>query len=63
MVAKQEGDLGRDGLGVQISRCKVLYIEWVSNKVLLCSTGNYIQYPVLSHNEKQYEKEHTCIYN
>ena len=24
------------------------------NKVLLYSTGNYIQYPVINHNEKEY---------
>ena len=29
-----------------ISRCKLLYIEWINNKVLLYSTGNYIQYSV-----------------
>ena len=28
-----------------ISRCKLLHIEWINNKVLLYSTGNYIQYP------------------
>ena len=30
------------------------------NNVLLCSTGNYAQYPVISHNGKEYEKE--CEY-
>ena len=25
------------------SRCKLLHLEWVSNEVLLYSTGNYIQ--------------------
>ena len=29
----------------------------MNNKVLLYSTGNYIQYPVRNHNGKQYEKE------
>ena len=43
-----------------ISRCKLLYIEWIDNKVLLYSTGNYIQYPVIKHNGKEYEKE--CVY-
>ena len=33
-----------------ISRCKLLYIEWTNNKVLLYSTGNYIQYPMINHN-------------
>ena len=37
-----------------ISRCKLLYqyIEWKNNKVLLYSTGNYIQYPMINHNGK-----------
>ena len=36
----------------------------VINKVLLYSTGNYIQYPVINHNGKEYEKEYIymCIY-
>ena len=25
------------------SRCKLLYLEWISNEILLYSTGNYIQ--------------------
>ena len=39
----------RAGLGAEASRCKPLHIERM-NKVLLQSTGNYIQYPVISHN-------------
>ena len=35
-----------------------LYTEWINNKVLLCNTGNYIQYPVISHSGKEYEKEY-----
>ena len=38
-----------------VSRCK-LYREWINNKVLLYRTGNYIQYPVINHNGKEYEK-------
>ena len=45
-----------------ISRCKLLYREWISNKVLLYSTRNYIQYPEINCNGKEYEKEHTHIY-
>ena len=29
-----------------ISRCKLVYIEWVNNKFLLYSPGNYIQYSI-----------------
>ena len=50
---------GRQGRGMDwefgISRCKLLYIGWI-NKVLLYSTGNCIQYPVINHNGKEYEK-------
>ena len=37
-----------------ISRCKLLYIGWINNKVLLYSTGNYIQYTVINPNGKEY---------
>ena len=36
-----------------ISRCKLLYIEWINNKVLLYNTGNYIQYSVINENDKE----------
>ena len=26
-----------------VGRCKLLHLEWISNGVLLCSKGNYIQ--------------------
>ena len=37
-----KGDRVEDG----ISRCKLLYTEWINNKVLLYRTGNTIQYLV-----------------
>ena len=37
-----------------VDRYKLLYIEQINNKVLLYSTGNYIQYPVINHNGKEY---------
>ena len=54
--------MGDEGMDWEsgISRCKLLYIEWINNEVLLYSTGNYIQYPVINHNGKEYEKE--CVY-
>ena len=30
---------------------------------ILYSTGNYIQYPVINHNGKEYEKEYIYMYN
>ena len=47
---------------VGVSRCKLLFIEWINNKVLLYSTGNCTQYPVINPNGKEYEKEcYLCI--
>ena len=33
-----------------VSRCKLLYLKWISNGVLLYSTGNYVQYLGLEHD-------------
>ena len=54
VVAKQ----GKEGMDWEfgISRYKLLYREWINNKVLLYSTRNYIQYPMINHNRKEYEK-------
>ena len=40
----------------EVSRCKPLYVEWINNKVLLNITGNYIQYPMINNNGKEYFK-------
>ena len=61
VVAKGERDEGGIDWEFGISRYKLLYIEWINNKVLLYSTENYIQYPVINHNRKEYEKEYICI--
>ena len=56
---------GADGRGMEwqsgISRCKLLYVEWINSKVLLGSTGNYIQYPVIPHTRKEYLKKKMCV--
>ena len=45
----------------EISRCKLLYIEWIS-KVSLYSPGNYIQYPVTNYNGNAMKKN-VILYN
>lgn len=48
------GDRSGEQSEFGISRYKLVYIEWISNKVLLpYSTGNYIHYPVINHNGKK----------
>ena len=47
---------GEMGWEFEISRCKLLYTEWINNIVLLYSTGNSFQYPVIiNHNGKEYK--------
>ena len=50
VVAKGEGE----GRGMDrefgVSRCK--HFEWISNKVLLCNTGNHIQSLEINHDGK-----------
>ena len=64
---EQTCDCHRGGMdwGFGIDRCKLSHTGWINNKVLFYSTGKYIQYPVISHNGKEYEKLHIgiCIYN
>ena len=57
---KPYGYQRRKGWEFGISRNMPLYIKYISNKVLLYSIGNYIQYPVINHSRKEYEKE--CVY-
>ena len=46
----------------RVSRCKLSYIEWINNKVLQYSTGNYIQNPMINHKEKEYFKKNIYMY-
>ena len=58
-----QGEGGGEGMDWEfgVNRCKLVYTEWISNKVLLYSTGNYIQYPMINHNGKEYKKEYIYI--
>ena len=40
--------------GVGVSRCKLLYIAWINNNVLLYSTEKCICYPMIHHDGKEY---------
>ena len=45
----------------EISRCKLLCIEWINSKVLLNSTKDYIQYPVINHHGKYKQRMCVCV--
>ena len=55
VVAKEEDECGREGLGAWGWQMQTHIKGW-TNKALLYSTGNYIQYPVINHSGKEYEK-------
>ena len=58
LVAKEEAGGGEMDGEFGISRCKLVYIEWIDNKVLLHSTGNDVQYAVTNHNGRECEQEY-----
>ena len=46
-----------------VSRCKPLHLEWIRNKVLLYSIGNYIQsLPLPLGNQKSVLHVHEFVY-
>ena len=44
-----------------VDKCKLLHLEWISNMVLLHSTGDCVQSLEIEHDGRQYE-EKECIY-
>ena len=62
-LAKREGIGGAMHWEVGVSRCKLLYIEWINNKFSLHSAGNYIQYPMINHSgKKNFKNQYVCVY-
>ena len=56
MVTKGEKDRERTDWEFGVSKCKLLYVGWINNKVLLYNSGNYIKYFEKNHNGKEHEK-------
>ena len=54
---------GGEGINQEfgINRYTLLYIKQRNSKDLLYSTGNYIQYLVITYNGKEYEKEYKYV--
>ena len=48
---------------VVVSRCKLLDIEWINNKILLYSTENYTQYTMINHSGKNIFKRELYVNN
>ena len=58
MVAKGEKGWGEMEREAGVSRCKLLYIEWVNNNME--KIDNYIQYPRINQNGKE-NKNCMCV--
>ena len=56
VLAKGEVGRGRKHWDFGISRCELSNIPRINNKVLLYSTGDYIQHPVINHSGKEYKQ-------
>ena len=58
VAAAGEGKGERRGSGMDgefgVGRCKLLHLEWISNGVLLYSTGNYVYSLGLEHDAQEY---------
>ena len=44
-----------------VSRPKCLYIKYINNKAILYRIENYIQYPMINHNGKEYLKKNVHV--
>ena len=65
MVAsgEKEEERGMDW-DLRVSICKLLHSEWVKNRVLLFSIGNYTPFPETDHDGKEYlKKDYIYMYN
>ena len=52
--SRMDGEFG-------VSRGKLLHLERISNEVLPCSTGNYIQFLGIEHYGRQYKKKNVYL--
>ena len=52
---------GRDGVGCWGQQMQTFMYKMDNNKVLLYNTENYIKYPTINHNGKEYKKKNVYI--
>ena len=64
VISKGEESCGGMEREFGSSKHKLLYTEWINNKVP-CITQNYIQYPMMNHNilKRIYIYIYICMYN
>ena len=60
-LPRWRGAWGRKDWEFETSKCKLLYTEWINNKVPPYSTGNYVQDTVINHDGNKHEKEQAHV--
>ena len=51
----------KDILSSFVQLAAEIFLKSFHNKVILYTTGDYIQYSVTNHNRKEYGKEYICV--
>ena len=61
VIARGKG--GRCGMDGEfgVGRCKLLYLEWINNGILLDSSKNYVQSLGLERDGRSMNKKNVCI--
>ena len=50
-MPKGKGKRGRVDWELGVNRCKLLPLEWISNEILLCSSGNFVLSLMMEHDK------------
>ena len=45
-----------------VNRCRLLPLEWISDEILLCSTGNYV-WSLMTEHDNVKKRMYTCMCN
>ena len=58
-----QGGEGGSGMDWEsgVNRCKLWHLEWISNEVLLYSTGSYIYSLVMEHDNGRKKDVYLCV--
>ena len=61
MVAKEERARGGMEWEAGVSRCKLLCTEWIKNEILLYSTENCFQHPMINYSVRIFLKMYLYV--
>jgi len=45
---------------LEVNRCRLLPLEWISNEILLCSTENYV-WSLMTEHDNVRKRMYTCM--